>query len=803
MASYSAKIDVIIGGIRELAALEGRLEQIQNIASALKRDPIDLNIGGRGKSRDLSGKLSKEINDVIRDFTNGERKLGKSVSSINKQTSLFRDVLDQTALKGNALTASFQRQDPVVRQLITVYNDATKEAKDLELQQRNVIRSSKGLQSEFQREIQLINRRTRVDRLRARKAKGREALSSGLIGGAFPLLFGQGLGASAFGGLGGVAGGALGGQLGFGLSLVGTVIGTTIDNLNVKLRELAVSLKDPIAGLEALEELGFKVSDSTKKQIDALIDAGKVYDAQTLLFEEIANRLGTDSVNQLNALGEATDALDEEFAKAQATLISELIPTLTVFTQLLAGVVGVINKLQIPKSLLEAGVGAVVSTLLPGVGALGTGLAGKGFLSLNQRLAPGTEPDRNQERLDQFNAERIQKNKVALLQNEIDLIKIGNNLLDDAVFKEREKAILGQFSLKRLNAALAGELDAVKAAELKLQREKALSALIKDRDRQQAQLDRKNNKKTGEDRALERQLKLRKRLSIKLERANALLKETDKFQRDLLKIRFARQDIEAQIAQVTDPMKRSELQALADENTKMEEQNVLRQIMLDQVNSLEIAFDRERTQLENYMDQLRKQLTDTEAVIINLSQAIETSFASAMSSAVQDAVNGTRTVGQVFAQMFADIGNAFIDLATRLLAQQAVLSILGLFNFGGGGGTSFSQGVNSGLPQFGNYSGINNFGGFGGLRANGGSVSSGKSYIVGERGPELFVPRSSGTIVPNDKMGGGGVQVGSINIKVENTGDQLSPQAQKQLANQVQGIVLSTLTNERRSGGML
>ena len=305
--------------------------------------------------------------------------------------------------------------------------------------------------------------------------------------------------------------------------------------------------------------------------------------------------------------------------------------------------------------------------------------------------------------------------------------------------------------------------------------------------------------KTAEEKAFERQLELRKRLSIELKRQNALLRETDKFERSLLQIKFARQDIEAQIAQVTDPMKRSELQALADENSKMEEQNVLRQIMLDQVNSLEIAFDRERTQLEKYMDQLRKQLTDTEAIIIDLSQAIQTSFASAMSSAVQDAVNGTRTVGQVFAQMFADIGNAFIDLATRLLAQQAVLSILGLFGFSGGG-TSFSQGVNSRLPLFGNYSGINSFGGF---FANGGSVSSGKSYVVGERGPALFVPRSSGTIVPNDKMGGGDVQVGSINIKVENTGDQLSPQAQKQLANQVQGIVLSTLTNERRSGGML
>ena len=40
-------------------------------------------------------------------------------------------------------------------------------------------------------------------------------------------------------------------------------------------------------------------------------------------------------------------------------------------------------------------------------------------------------------------------------------------------------------------------------------------------------------------------------------------------------------------------------------------------------------------------------------------------------------------------------------------------------------------------------------------RAEGGPVGAGRPYIVGERGPELFVPRSSGQIVPN---GGGGVQ---------------------------------------------
>ena len=42
---------------------------------------------------------------------------------------------------------------------------------------------------------------------------------------------------------------------------------------------------------------------------------------------------------------------------------------------------------------------------------------------------------------------------------------------------------------------------------------------------------------------------------------------------------------------------------------------------------------------------------------------------------------------------------------------------------------------------------------FGGFRANGGPVSSGTPYIVGERGPELFVPSRSGTIVPNGAGG--------------------------------------------------
>lgn len=50
---------------------------------------------------------------------------------------------------------------------------------------------------------------------------------------------------------------------------------------------------------------------------------------------------------------------------------------------------------------------------------------------------------------------------------------------------------------------------------------------------------------------------------------------------------------------------------------------------------------------------------------------------------------------------------------------------------------------------------VSNFMGFGGARAGGGSVFGGQAYLVGEQGPELFVPGSGGSIIPNSRLGSG------------------------------------------------
>jgi hypothetical protein len=69
---------------------------------------------------------------------------------------------------------------------------------------------------------------------------------------------------------------------------------------------------------------------------------------------------------------------------------------------------------------------------------------------------------------------------------------------------------------------------------------------------------------------------------------------------------------------------------------------------------------------------------------------------------------------------------------------------------------------------------IGNLNPFGGARAAGGPVSMGKTYLVGEKGPELFSPGSNGTIIPNNALRGSGSSGTTINISVSGAIDPAS-----------------------------
>lgn len=123
----------------------------------------------------------------------------------------------------------------------------------------------------------------------------------------------------------------------------------------------------------------------------------------------------------------------------------------------------------------------------------------------------------------------------------------------------------------------------------------------------------------------------------------------------------------------------------------------------------------------------------------------------ALSEDLATALVEGKSASEAFQQFFKKLVVQLIADALRLAIIQPILGSLFGISFGAGGAVS-------GLTGGGLF-------GFLGGRANGGPVMKNKPYIVGERGPELFVPGQSGGIVPNEALGMGGGTTVNYNIQ--------------------------------------
>jgi len=153
---------------------------------------------------------------------------------------------------------------------------------------------------------------------------------------------------------------------------------------------------------------------------------------------------------------------------------------------------------------------------------------------------------------------------------------------------------------------------------------------------------------------------------------------------------------------------------------------------------------------ERGLREIRKDVGDT-------AEETESLLTNAFSGAEDALVNFVKT-GKL---NFGDLVDSMIDDVARLAIQ---LAISGIFNLISGGAAP--AGVAPGTNGLG-------FLHFGGPRAGGGPVSPGSWYMVGERGPEPFVPSVPGNILPNSALGGGysGPMQLNLNVRNESNGE--------------------------------
>ena len=165
-----------------------------------------------------------------------------------------------------------------------------------------------------------------------------------------------------------------------------------------------------------------------------------------------------------------------------------------------------------------------------------------------------------------------------------------------------------------------------------------------------------------------------------------------------------------------------------------------------------------------------------------------------------DAVMGAQTLGQALSNVLRNLQRQLVEMAM----QNAVSGLGSLISTGlgaliGGGGGSVPL-VTDDVFKLGFDTSLLSLGGKG--FANGGNPPVGKASLVGEKGPELFVPSKSGTIIPNHALGG----TTNVVVNVDASGNQ---QAQgdgdkaTKLGELIAAAVQAEIVNQQMAGGLL
>ena len=145
-----------------------------------------------------------------------------------------------------------------------------------------------------------------------------------------------------------------------------------------------------------------------------------------------------------------------------------------------------------------------------------------------------------------------------------------------------------------------------------------------------------------------------------------------------------------------------------------------------------------------------------------------------VTGSIKEAIKGGQSLGQSMTNILSSIADKALDVALNMALW----------------GSSGTGGMLGGL-----FTSI-----FG--SAQGGTIGRGNPRIVGERGPEIFIPHSSGEVVPNHRLGGGS----NVTVNVDAKGNSQvegNEEKAKQLGSAISAAVQVELVKQKMPGGLL
>ena len=667
--------------------------------------------------------------------------------------------------------------------------------KQINRTQQQMIKDGQALAAQKERALAADKKSADLAALQRKRGVG-GAISSGLIGGGFPLLFGQG-GPSAVGGaIGGFAGGALGGGFGFALSVIGTALGQAIE----KSQEFKKSLESLNNALRTSKN----DTQFLKEDIDRLADSLGVAKDKALEIAQAFAFLGDKTLT-----GQAATIFGDNTALFNAVAA---IKDQASFASTLEQALGKLNQKEISR-VLELGKGKTAleqQNLL--VDALNRKAGKQVIVSERQRrLAarrPGFKPETKL-----VPAVPELEGQGATLFTEISPLRetlrqlqekqggAGTTKADPTVGLLKRLAILkAQIKAEQKVVGLSSEGAAIVRRKLAFEkrlaeiRETGTAERQKLTDQEDIALSRAIERngislatlqfERDSAVAIEKAVKASERLAEPLEKKLNTLRDRNAFEREYGELIMngstpaaAQQVIEAkkQIKEIDElvekQLRSNEIQinilriivaqtegtdahAKAQEalNDALERQNEI----IEKGKAAKGEVKGKKTPAENIEEEMKRtqgalnELIDPANQVIAAANAIGDAF----SESFKAMISGSMTAQEALSNMFKKIGDHFVDMALKMIAHAIKMKILGiaLNAFGGAAaaGTtppttipgSASQ-VGSGLNINGVDQGIRPFGPNIVAAASGGYVSGPTRALVGEGGQgEYVIPES-------------------------------------------------------------
>jgi hypothetical protein len=649
----------------------------------------------------------------------------------------------------------------------------------------------------------------------------------------------------------------------------------TRQDVGSSLLQLAKALQDPERGLTALARSGTQFTEQQKEQIKALVESGRLLEAQNFILLEIEKQYG----NAAQAAGSAgyagaVDSLQESFRDFQERLAEGIQPAVTTFLGTTAQLFDVFSKIPAPvgqaalaiggataavvalnaavQAFLASRVAAFIGTQIALMRAFGVQIyataAAQGALTAATKayqaavvaapwalaavgigliisetykaIAAQAEYNRvlNEAPLDEVN-KKIGELREQLIQATIESQKAAvgmslmggsaefsapkiaqlNTQLAELVSRQRELALYQQVGVTPQAGFHGPGFAAPPAAPKTPSVPTSTSGKGKPRKSRVPELTRElgllRSQGDLQARIAEAEIAKNQNEVIRLngiQRGVELLHEAAAIQASDV----PQAEKKLQLAAVEEKLNQSKYQTLKelaaldlqqrqtgiDRLQDLNDEQELLQARLNG-NEAEVILEQQirdimkdtkglsEADVKNKLESInatKKQIAEAERLAQIYGQLGQT-IASGVTDMIMSAVDGTKSLADTASSMLKNLANQLMQLGLNTM-------LFSLFP-----GSSLFKG----LPRF----------------ADGGSISGGKPAIVGERGPELFMPGRSGSIIPNNAMGGTNIVVNvSSQGGVSSDGEGAD---NRRLGEAIGVAVRQELIRQKRPGGLL